>query len=172
MSNQFSMQDRNVKVASVNPRAEKHGEDNVLAADIKIQANCASTVLDHFEPKLRSLLFRKPAVGEQQALPVDGNEGMTGIRCPELGELSWDAELTGYTMKITRGMGLAEPLLIDGVDLKKFRFSPLEGGTVAISFNVVCHPDTEQMGQLCDLIQEEVELTLIAPKAAAQKKAA
>lgn len=168
---QFAVNEQKVKVASVNPRAEKHGEENHLAADVKIQYATAHSVLDHFDPKLRPLLFRRPAVGEQQGLPIDGNDGLTSLRSSQLGEISWDEDFPGYVLKIARGAGMAPSLVISNVELRKFRFQPMDGGTVIVTFNaIVREPTDDVMGALCGMIQEDVTLTLEAPKAKAESK--
>lgn len=168
---QFALENQQALVASVNPRMEKHGEDGVLACDVKVELNAAHSILDAFDGDLLKLLFRKASVGEQQSL-LQGRDALTGLKFPLLQPLRWDQEFTGYSLSIANGMGLSEPLVCEGVELKKFQIEPLEGGTVKLTFNVVCHPDAEQMGQLCELIQEQVELTLEAPAAAGAKKAA
>lgn len=168
---QFALENQNATVASINPRAEKHGEDNVPACDVKVELNLSHSILDSFDDGLRRFLFRKPAVGEQQSL-LKGDDALTGLKYPQLAPLRWDQEFAGYTLSITNGMGLSDPLVCEGVELKKFVIEPLEGGTVKLTFNVVCHPDEKQFGRLCLLVQEEVELTLEPPAAERTKKAA
>lgn len=159
------------KIASFNPRAEKHGEDNKLAADIKVQLTAGNSVLDSFHKDLKKALYRKAAAGEQQDL-IDGADGLVAVKFPRIDALRWDEEFPGYEVEIHSTLGLSEPLTITDVTLKKFVFEPLEGGSVAMAFNVVFHPDTEEAGALCALIQEEVELTLIPPTKQNQQQAA
>lgn len=40
-----------------------------------------------------------------------------------------------------------------------------------VSFSVVCHPDPRTLGELCEQLQDVVDLTLTPPKAAQQKAA-
>ncbi len=157
------------KIASFNPRAEKHGEDNKLAADIKVQMSIGNGVLDQFHPDLRAALYRKAGPGEQQDL-IDGENGLVAVKFPRIGALRWDEEFPGYEVTIHSLLGLVEPQELVDVTLKKFAFEPIEGGSVALTFSIVFHPDKSEAGALCALIQEEVELTLVPPKAQAQQQ--
>ena len=154
------------KIASFNPRAEKHGEDNKLAADIKVQMSIGNGVLDQFHPDLRAALYRKAGPGEQQDL-IDGENGLVAVKFPRIGALRWDEE---YEVAIHSLLGLVEPQQLVDVTLKKFAFEPIEGGSVVLTFSIVFHPDKSEAGALCALIQEEVELTLVPPKALAQQQ--
>ncbi len=150
------------KIASFTPIAEKHGDENKLAASLKFELSAANSALDAFSPKLRKFLFRKAGKGEQQDL-IEGTDGLVALEMPRLGALSWDEEFPGYEIEIAGGLHLAEPIVQVDVTLKKFRFEPLEGGSVLITFSAVFHPDAEEAGALCALIQDEVELTLTPP---------
>lgn len=149
------------KVENVNPRAEKHGDENKLAADIKLSFITSSHVLEHFDSHLRGALYREVLAGEQQSL-IEGDR-MTAVRFPRIGAVRWDEEYPGYELAIGSELGLTEPLTLVDVTLKKFSFEPLEGGSVAITCNAICHPDAEEAGALCALIQETVSLWLVPP---------
>jgi hypothetical protein len=158
----FETNDAPAKVSNFNPRAEKHGEENKLAGDLKLVVITSSSVLDFFNKELRKALYRKPLQGEQQDL-IEGNDGLTAIKFPRLGALPWDEEYPGYELVIGGGMGLVEPMALNGVSLKRFRFEPLDGGSLQVTFSALFHPTPEQAGALCALIQEDVQLTLIPP---------
>lgn len=158
----FELAKTSAKIANFNPRAEKHGEDNKLAADIKVELQVHNSVLDNFDKKLRGTLFRKPGKGEQPDM-LDKDQ-LTAVQFPRMGELSWDEEFPGYDLEIASGMGLSEPLFLSDVTLKKFRFEAIEGGSVNVTFNVICHPDKAEAGELCALIQSDAEITLTPPK--------
>jgi len=162
----FSLDKQRVKISSFNPRAEKHGEDNKLAADIKFEVSLPNAVLDEFSKELRKALYRKAAKGEQQDL-IEDTEGLVALKFPRLGAQKWDEEFNGYEIQIDGGLGLADPLILVDVTLRKFSFDPIEGGSVAVTFSAICHPEPEEAGALCALIQEEVDLTLTPPSAQA-----
>lgn len=158
----FELDTHTAKIASFNPRAEKHGDDNKLAADIKFELACSNAMLDQFHPDLRASLYRKATAGEQQDL-IAGGDALVAVKFPRVGGIGWDEEFPGYELSISGGLGLSEPLDLVDVTLKKFKFAPLEGGSVAVTFSAVFHPDAEEAGTLCALIQDDVELTLVPP---------
>lgn len=157
-------------VSSVNMRAEKHGEENVLASDIKLEVKLSNTVLNEFDKGLMAALYREVRKGEQQELI--GDNKFVAVRFPLLDGFRREEEFTGYRLSIGSELGLSEELELSDITLKKFAFDPMEGGTVAVTFNAVAHPTSDEAGELCALIQETVSLTLVAPLAAEQKKAA
>ncbi len=165
----FELIDVTAKVVNYNPRAEKHGDENKMAGDLKLLATTGSAVLDFFNKDLRKTLYRKPGQGEQQDL-IEGSDGLTAVKFPRLGALSWDEEYPGYQLVIGTGLGLSEPMALSDVTLKRFRFEALDGGSVQVGVSALFHPTTEQAGALCALIQEEVQITLIPPTKQAKGK--
>jgi hypothetical protein len=163
----FQLDKHLVKVSNFNPRAEKHGEDNKLAADITFEVDVANDLLDAFDKDLRKALYRKAAKGEQPDL-IAGSDGLVAVKFPRIGALSWEEEFPGYEIELDGGLGLAEPLILVDVTLRKFKFAAIEGGSVSIKFSAICHPEPSEAGQLCALIQEQAELTLTPPTKQAQ----
>jgi len=157
----FELQNANAKISSFNPRAEKHGDDNKLAADIGIEVALGNEILEHFDSYLCGALFRAVRTGEQQEL-IEGAR-LTAVRFPRIGAVRWDEEYTGYELKIGNELGLSDPLHLVDVTVRKFSFAAIEGGSVAVKFSLICHPDRGEAGELCSLIQEQVSLTLIPP---------
>lgn len=158
----FELNDATAKVANFNPRAERHGDENKLAGDLKLVVCVANGVLDYFQKGLRQSLYRKAAQGEQQGL-IEGGDGLTAVKFPKLGAIPWDEEYPGYDLVIAGGLGLTEPLVISDVTLKKISFEPLEGGSLQMTFSAVFHPTKSEAGALCELIKNDVQLTLVSP---------
>lgn len=170
----FSIENQQVKIASFNPRCEKHGEENVKAGDLKIECTMHSSVLDCFDKGLRKILYRKPSAGEQTDLPL-GDDGLTARKLPRLAPLKWDEDFPGYALHIVTGLAVDEVLKLEDVEISNFVFEPMDGGSVAIIFRASLHPDGRTSGKLCQLVQETVEITLVPPDAdepAQQKLAA
>ena|SRR5690348_9782781 len=84
----FELTNHQAKVASYNPRAERHGADKVSAGDLKVEITGHSSLLDHFDKGLRKTLYRKPAPGEQTDLPL-GDDNLTQRKLPRLAPLRW-----------------------------------------------------------------------------------
>ncbi len=159
----FALQDHDAKVASFNPRAEKHGEENVPAGDIKFEIAAHSSILDAFHSGYRKFLFRKPGVGEQPGLPFADGDDLTALAQPNLEPLKLKEEFPGYSLKITSNLGFSEPITLGDVELSNFTIKPINGGSVNLSFSATCHPGEDQAGKLCQLIQNACVVTLEPP---------
>jgi len=159
----FTLTSRPAQFASFNPRSEKHGDESVPAADLKLVCNVAADALDAFDRGLRPLLFHK-------ANAVDDDLADQGSEAPNLrfGErllpsLRWGAKLAGYRMQFHVGTTGDHDVEIEDCAVNKFEFSPKEGGTVVITFRVQCHPDEHQAGRLSMLIGQQVDVSLTPP---------
>lgn len=156
------------KIANLNTRAEKHGEDNEPAAYVKIEMHVTQTVLDSFDPVLRKFLFREPEKFDQLELQVDGESLWTALRCKNLKPLQWEQDFPGYRLLIGSELGLSPEVEIEGAELKRFVIDAIEGGSVKLSFTATCHPDEKTVGALYLMIQNDIVLTMIPPLAAEQ----
>jgi hypothetical protein len=165
---QLALEKHQALIASVTPIAEKHGDETVLAASIKFHFTAGKAVLDQLGLKnLRVALYRKPGSGQQQSLPMEGEDGHTALAFPSLKAFSIDEDFPGYVAVIGSGLDIGEPLKVSEATVKKIALDPMEGGSVAVSFSLVCHPDARTLGELCELLQDTVDLTLTPPQASA-----
>ena len=161
-------------LGNVNPRMEKHGKENILAADLKITIDFSNDVLDRIEPGLLAALYRKPTKSEAGDL-FDGTDSAPGprvLRFPKIGALSYENDFPGYSMVVHRGVTGDNDIALDGVTIDKMQFDAKEGGTVALSFRAVIHPDVEKghLDALCALIQSEIDVTLTPPAPPTQQE--
>jgi hypothetical protein len=166
---QFQLNKANAKITSLNPRAEKHGEDNVPACDIGFELNAHSSVLDYFDPTYRPFLFRSPDRENDQPSLVPG-ENMTSLAKPNLKPLSLDESFPGYTLRIGSGLELGRDLVLTGVNLSGFKIEAIDGGSVKLKFSAACHPDADECGALYEQIQDLVDLSLEPPKPGADQQ--
>ena len=156
--------DQTVKLANLNPRAEKHGDDTKPALDLKIEAICPSTALIHFHHELRQHLFKKDENPDLVDQLGDG-EALTQLRYPKMGAIKWDWEAEGYTATVDYGMGGDSNIVLHDVKVDHFAFEAMNGGSVAITFRITAHPDPRDVGKLCEFIQRDIELVLTPPEA-------
>jgi hypothetical protein len=168
MTQQFTLSRHIAKLASLNPRAEKHGDENVPAADLKFEVTGHSTMLDAFGKDYRTFLFRKAAAGEQAAL-FPGDD-LTQLSKPHLGPLKLDEEFPGYTLRISAGLDTSDDIVIADVSLSSWKFHPMNGGSVTIAFSVAAHPDEETVGWLYAQIQNDLEISLEPPTAESDRQ--
>lgn len=151
-----------VKLANVNPRAEMHGDDPKPAFDLKIEATCPSSTLIHFHPELRQHLFKKdenPDLVDQ----VTEGDGLTLLRYPKMGAIKWDWEGAGYTATVDYGLGGDSNIVLHDCKVDHFKIEAQNGGSVVITFRIIAHPETEDVGKLCEFMQRDIGLDLLPP---------
>lgn len=158
----FSLERQQVRIVNFNPRKECHGEERVLAGDLKCEVTAGNAVLDHFDKSLRKTLYRKPHGSAEQTNLELGGDGLTELKMPHLAPLRWDDKFPGY--ELTIHFDLSDPLAFDDVELTGFSFEALQGGSVKITFTAKMNVDKAQSGELSDLQMEDVEITLTPPK--------
>lgn len=159
----FSLTNQKLKLNNINVRAEKHGDENKLAADLKLSMKVSNDVLVHFHPSLRSFLF-KEGDAAQSELPIDDEKRLTSLRFPNMGSISLSDEMAGYEFKLHYGIGGKSDIKLLDCQVDKFRFTPQEGGTVEASFRVIVHPQAAELGRMCELIQDDITITLTPPE--------
>lgn len=159
-----------VKLTNVNPRIEKHGVDSVPAVDLNFLLDAANSVLTCFDGGLLSALYHKLAEGDDEQPELDGVEPLSdlpNLRFPKMAPVRWDAQLAGYALVIDYGLGADSNLELEACNVGKFVLDCKEGGTVEVKFQVQCNTGlTERiLGKLALMIGQEVQISLVAPKA-------
>lgn len=163
----FSLENQTAKLTSVNPRAEIHGADRVMAADIKFEIKVSNDVLSEFDPQLKSSLYRKPDENDSQAeLAISDAGYLPKLKFPQMGAIKWDKEFAGDELVVHYGVSGKDDIAFTAKSVDNFRFDCQDGGTVIVSFRVIAHPKPEDLGRLCEMIQQEVSISMIPPSPA------
>lgn len=149
------------KIAHLNVREEKHGEESVLAVDIKIKADVANSFLDQLSPGLRPALFTGGAV--QADIEADH---MTVLRFPQLAPQKWavamiDGEITLHVAKKTEDLAFE-------CDVKEATLSCKEGGTVELTFSAAILPEPDEVSQISSLLGRDVKFSIKPVEQASQ----
>lgn len=148
---QYELQDAKAILANLNTRTEKHGPEQVPAADLKIDCFRPSDDLAHFGPRLKSDFFN------DKSLDLAGGPA---IAHPELkGPHKLNCSMTGAEVRIE--YGVKSPIILKDVKVNGFQFDPKEGGSILLSFRVQCQPDDTQIGKLYKLQGREINVTII-----------
>ena len=158
----FAIRSLNTQLASVNPRAECHGQEKKPAFDLKLICAMPNNVLDDFRPELRALLFKRAEEPDliEQADPA----ALTALRLPEIdGKVKWKFEREGYSLRVSYGIGGPSDIHLTECKVHKLAFVPMQGGTVSVECTVIAHPESADVGRLCEMIQQTVEMDLIPP---------
>lgn len=69
----FSLQNQAAKLQSVNPRAELHGDEHVMAADLKFEIRVSNDVLSEFDSLLKSALYHKSNGAQGELISEPGH---------------------------------------------------------------------------------------------------
>ena len=163
----FQLEQHEASIGNVNQRIERHGDERELAADIKFTTTAGNALLDSIEKGLKEALFRKPGKGEQQALPIDGNN-LVALNLPLLGEQKIATEYEAYEVEIASLLGHIEPLFFADAKVKKIAWLPIEGGSISMSLTVSIQIDEDDDAPLLAAWRRgEAKLSLVPPKAQA-----
>lgn len=165
----FALQQQSAKIDSFTPRAEFDGEERSPAGSIKFSLSGHSNLLDNFLPGMREVLFRKPALQGEQPPLFPGDE-LTQVAFPKLADLKLAEKFPGYKVQIGEGLECSKPIVLGECTLSAFSFETINGGAIGISFSVACHPDEDQAGALCQMVQQERYVTLVPPEPVAQQQ--
>lgn len=157
----FSLQNQSAKLSSVNPRAEIHGDEHVMAADIKFEIRVSNDVLSEFDPRLKASLYQKANAAQVELIDEPGH--LPSLKFPMMGPVSWSSEFVGYEAVIHYGINGDADIHLSDCEVDKFTFEPQDGGTVIVRFRVIAHPKSEDLGRLCEMIQQEVSMSLVEP---------
>lgn len=166
----FALTSHKASFSNLNVRIERHGDDRKLATDLKFTANAGNAILDDIDKGLRDALFRKPGSGEQQPLPIDGNN-LTAVKFPALAPVKLAHEFPGYELDISSEAGEEndDTLPLVDVTVKRLEIAPIEGGSVSLTFTASVNAEPGDLTDLATLLEiETVYLTLTPPKAQAQ----
>lgn len=167
---QFTLNKQKCKLLSFNPRAEVHGQDCVPAADLKIEVSLPNDDLAEFHPALKALLYHYDSqiagdLVDAAKKDEDANYA-PHLRMGKLGlPLKWEDEMIGAGVTVHYGTGGKSDIVLDTANVNGFSIDPQQGGTVIVTFRVQGHPDEKQSGKLCQMVQQDIELTLTPPDA-------
>jgi hypothetical protein len=159
----FTLANKSAFLSSANPRAEIHGEERKPAMDLKFKIESSNDILDSFDSKLKAAFFERDA--EPRDLLPEEQGAMRGLKFNQIKSIKWESDLPGYELHIHWGVSGVEDIKLSDIQVDNFEFSMKDGGTVFTSFRVQAHPEANVAGRLCELIQREIEISLVPPTA-------
>lgn len=170
----FSLLMRKVHMSDVNPRAEKHGPEHVLAVDLKIKVDCSNGQLAEFHPKLKAAFYWCDANAERDLADqsfVGSADFQPDLVFSGMDPISIDHKVVGARVTIHAPVSKND-LLFDGCVVDNFKLDFKQGGTVEVSCRIITKPDVKTAGLLCGMIQDDIELSIMPPEADKQLTAA
>lgn len=155
---QFQLEAAKAHLVHINPRTEKHGEQDVPAADLKFQMTESNGMLAMFHPTLRHHLYEQEDANEQ----LEGVEALTRLRFGGLiTRIRIGHALKGADVVIGFGLGGASDISLDTVDVDGFSLDLLEGGSVGLTFRVKARPTGDQIKRLYEVLGGEIDITVV-----------
>ena len=163
----FILEKVSSKIAHVNLREERHGEDPVLACDVKVTADVPNTFLSQLSPTLKASLYQAEGEGADAQAPLleDGTH-LPVLRYPQLGSLKWDVKMMGAAV-VLHGAKKADDVVL-GCEVNELRMVPKEGGTVEITFRCQFIPEPEQVAAVGAMRGRQVKVSVRPGDATAQ----
>lgn len=161
------------KLTSVTPLSEKHGNKRVPAQSLIIEVVLSNRRLDVFDTGLRHAFYRVPdgtEVKPSLGIDPDDMEGLTEKRFPWIKQdIEVERELSGYVLIIDFGLGDDKSNIeLDAKKICDFKIGIRDHGLFALRHRFVVHPTTIEKGRIEEMLQQEIKVTLRAPKADGQ----
>lgn len=161
----FDLSRQTGQLTNLNLRAEKHGDENVSGADIKVSIKVSNDMLSEFHSTLKSAFYRAPEPGEMDMVDAaeaeDRELPLSRLKFgSKVSALKWAEELLNVTTTVHYGTGGKSDIVLDDTTVDGFVFEFFDGGTVMITFRIKCVPDEKQIGKLASLIGNEIEFSL------------
>lgn len=145
-----------VKVVHVNTRLEKHGEEEVLACDVKMMCDVHNSFLDKLKPGLREALYERAPQSDIE------DDHLIALRFPTMSGFDWDEEIEDGVLTI-HGHKKSEDVAY-GADFGKVKLSCMDGGSVIVTFTAQLLPTPEEVGVLAGLLGTKVKVSVIKPE--------
>ena len=152
----FELLKHKSKIAHLNIREETHGENKVLAEDIKVQADVPNDFLSYLAPTLKWSLYDKSTDAQGELIEDAGH--MPRLRYSQLPPLAWSGEMKKATF-VVHGAKKADDLAFEGT-VDKLVLDCKDGGTVAITFKAAVYPTAEESGRLAALLGQEHKVSV------------
>lgn len=163
MQLEFSEQ-QNAKLKSLNIRTEMHGDAHVTAADLNLSFKLPNDRLAYFHPTLKHSLYEKDDAAQGELM--DDPHHLTKLRFPQMkNSIKWDWSGIGYTLRVAVGISNKDDVIIGDCKVVKPEIDPQDGGTIILDIQVQCRPAPGQLGQLSEMLSNDILVTLTAPEA-------
>ncbi|MFS2113333.1 hypothetical protein [Herbaspirillum frisingense] len=154
----FQLDTKMVRITSIDIRKEKDEKgDEHSVCDIGITAPMENEVLDHFHPLYRSSFY----TGDDQA------DMVSGTRLPHLKfpfpRFPHKGSLEGYVFLAHIGAGGPSEVKLNDSVINKVNFLLQDKGAVTMGFVVRARTHPADVGKLSELLDTEVQISLVPP---------
>jgi hypothetical protein len=154
----LKMDYRAVSLRTMNPRIEHHGEETVRAVDLVFVFKTVNTVLDELAAGLR-LAYYRPS--EQGHLP--GTELADDLRWPQVKSFKWDELAKDVIFTVHSKLHDEPDMAFAESKVGKIKVTPMQGGSVELSFMAQVYADPVQISRLYTLLDEGCKVSWREP---------
>ena len=155
MKLEFILTKQVAKIAHLNVREEKHGDEPIIAIDIKVETDVTNDFLSYLSPTLKwSLYSKNPTQGEL----IEDDNHLPVLRYQELGLIGWDGEMD-QAVAIFHGAKKSDDIELE-CEVDKLRFTCRDGGTVTATFRIKVLPTPGQSAALMCMLGKETKISV------------
>jgi ribosomal protein S25 len=156
----FSLTKESLRLAHINLREEHHGDDKVIAVDLKLEFETSNAVLLKFSPTLRDAFYTQDPGATQDLINPDH---APKLRNPEIGEIRWALEIPHARFSVFADGSNDEEIVFSGAKCGKFKFTLKEGGTTIVTFLIQqSEPLEMDVTKLAFLMGKQIKVSLEA----------
>lgn len=153
----LELENQMVKILHVNVRNEKHGDEPVLAMDLRLRACLSNNDLATFSPTLKSSFYFKD--DSMQGDLVTAKDHLPNLKNPKIGPIKWEGSWEHWLLAMHHKVRKEDDLLLDDIRIKKIVLDFKEGGTVITDWTVQSHPDEKTAARVIALLGQEVHMS-------------
>ena len=145
----FKMKKTSSILKSVNPRKENHGEDLVLATDLKLQVVMPGSILTEITDTKAAWDF------------FCWDKSSEEVRPNGVDHFALEARFDDHVLHIFVG---DKTMTFEGVTLKKFKAKPIDGKRVEMTFQAQIYPVKDQIAMLANVLMEQIKIKIDEPR--------
>jgi len=141
------------KIANVNIRKEKHGEDEKVACDLKLSFLTGCAFLDQLAAETIEMPYEKLLYDER------GNKVALGISA-----ISYSNQYEDHEIMLSQHIAEEENQCFSDVKINKIAVTIESNKSVGVSIRCQFYPEEDQLTWLAERMTHEIELTVVPPK--------
>ena len=145
----FKMKKTNAILKDANPRKENHGEELVLATDLKLQIVMPGNILTELTDTKAAWEF------------FCWDQSTEEVRPNGVDHFALSARFDTHVLHVSIG---DKTMTFEDVTLKKFKAKPIDGKRVEMTFQAQIYPQKAQLAELAEMIMEQVKIKIDQPR--------
>jgi hypothetical protein len=160
---------RQIRFLALHAQKKKLGQrDKINAISGQAVVRLPNTMLDMFDPTLRTFLFQQNNTPSAQAEIPNTTMELQELTpaAKALGALHWVGEQGGTKIKVYQGITTDMDFTVTGATLSKYLLTPIEGGYFdwRFNFNSSDNVDRDLIGNVGELVTESPEAKSSRPR--------